>query len=307
MDNSDKRLGPFGYLALYLFVWGGSVYYLRHAGAEWTFPLISLGVFGIGLSLLTLVLTHWSNPPPVIVKRPGLETGAILAFLVVYAFGFLGWAMQALQDAMLPGEGQELAILLVKLVAHVVLPAILLVALGAHLEPLLETHLDRRGFWLTLTVLGVALLGLLAVVSPSLHELQDLKPQLSTLAWAMPAAFVWMALEAGLTEEFLFRAVLQTRLTALLKSELGALLIGAVLFALAHFPGLYFRGDPGVDGYSTDPVQVMAFTIATLSPLAILFGTIWARTRSLLLCVLLHAAVDVLPALPEFLKIWGPQ
>ena len=120
-------------------------------------------------------------------------------------------------------------------------------------------------------------------------------------------AFVWMALEAGLTEEFLFRAVLQTRLAALLKSEWGALLIGAVLFALAHFPGLYFRGDPGVDGYSTDPWQVIAFTIATLSPLAILFGTIWSRTRSLLLCVLLHAAVDVLPALPDFLRIWAPQ
>ncbi len=307
MDSSDKRLGPFGYLTLYLFTWGGAVVYLRQTGADWTFPLVSLGVFGLGLSLLTLVLTHWSNPPPVIVKRPALETGAILAFLVVYAFGFLGWAMQALQAAMPPGQGQEVAILVVKLIAHVVLPAILLVALGAHLEPLLETHLDRRGFWLTLSVLGIALIGLLAVVSPSVHQIQDLKPKFSTLAWAAPMAFVWMALEAGLTEEFLFRAVLQTRLAALLKSEWGALLIGAVLFALAHFPGLYFRGDPGVDGYSTDPWQVIAFTIATLSPLAILFGTIWSRTRSLLLCVLLHAAVDVLPALPDFLRIWAPQ
>lgn len=307
MDSSDKRLGPFGYLTLYLFTWGGAVVYLRQAGADWAFPLISLGVFGLGLSLLTLVLTHWSNPPPVIVKRPVVETGAVLAFLVVYAFGFLGWAMQALEAAMPPGQGQEVAILVVKLIAHVVVPAILLVALGAHLEPLLETHLDRRGFWLTLGVLGIALVGLLAVVSPSVHEIQDLKPRWSTLAWAAPIAFVWMALEAGLTEEFLFRAVLQTRLAALLKSEWGALLIGAVLFALAHFPGLYFRGDPGVDGYSTDPLQVIAFTIATLSPLAILFGTIWSRTRSLLLCVLLHAAVDVIPALPGFLRIWAPQ
>lgn len=307
MDSSDKRLGPFGYLTLYLFIWGGAVLYLRHTGAEWTFPLISLGVFGLGLSLLTLVLTHWSNPDPVIVKRPALETGAILAFLVVYAFGFLGWSMQSLQQAIPAGQGQEMAILLVKLIAHVVLPAILLVALGARLEPLLRSHLDWRGFWLSLTVLGITLVALLAVVSPSLHEIQDLKPRASTLAWSLPMAFVWMALEAGLTEEFLFRAVLQTRLTALLKSEMGALLIGAVLFALAHFPGLYFRGDPSIDGYSTDPVQVIAFTIANLSPLAILFGTIWARTRSLLLCVLLHAAVDVLPALPEFLRIWGPH
>ena len=78
-----------------------------------------------------------------------------------------------------------------------------------------------------------------------------------------------------------------------------------MLFALAHVPGLVLRGHPGVDGYSTDPVQVIAFTIAALSPVAVLFGTLWARTRSLLLIVLLHAAVDVLPNLPEFVNTWA--
>jgi membrane protease YdiL (CAAX protease family) len=76
------------------------------------------------------------------------------------------------------------------------------------------------------------------------------------------------------------------------------------LFGLAHAPGLYLRGGPGVDGWSTDPIQVAAFTIATLSPLSILFGVLWARTRSLLLVVLLHASVDVLPFTSEFISIW---
>jgi membrane protease YdiL (CAAX protease family) len=80
---------------------------------------------------------------------------------------------------------------------------------------------------------------------------------------------------------------------------------GAVLFALAHVPGLYLRGHPGVDGYSADPVQVIAFTVAVLSPVAVLFGTLWARTRSLLLIVLLHAAVDVLPNLAQFVRTWA--
>ena len=60
-----------------------------------------------------------------------------------------------------------------------------------------------------------------------------------------------------------------------------------------------------MDGYSTDLVQVAAFTVASLSPIAILFGLIWARTRSLLLVVLLHACVDVLPNMAEFITTWS--
>ncbi len=60
-----------------------------------------------------------------------------------------------------------------------------------------------------------------------------------------------------------------------------------------------------MDGYSTDLLQVAAFTVATLSPLAILFGVLWTRTRSLLLVVLLHGVVDFLPHLSEFLAAWA--
>jgi membrane protease YdiL (CAAX protease family) len=90
-----------------------------------------------------------------------------------------------------------------------------------------------------------------------------------------------------------------------LRTEAGAVVAGALLFALAHVPGLYLRGHPGVDGYSPDPVRVIAFTVGVLSPVAVLFGTLWARTRNLLLIVLLHAAVDVLPNLSDFVKTWA--
>jgi membrane protease YdiL (CAAX protease family) len=154
-------------------------------------------------------------------------------------------------------------------------------------------------------VLGAIILALLCVLSPALGEIAALHASAATLLWAAPATFIWLAIEAGLCEEFLFRAVLQTRLAAVLKTEAGAVVTGAALFALAHVPGLYFRGHPGVDGYSTDPLQVMAFTVAVLSPVALLFGTLWARTRCLLLIVLLHAAVDVLPNMAEFVRTWA--
>lgn len=298
-------LPPLAFAGLYLALWGGSTAYLAVKGADWTFPLISLGIFGLALSGLAWVLTRAARPPTILVQRPAVELGAVLAFLALYAVAFLGYGMTFVRGLLPAGPQQETLVLGVKLVVHVALPALLLAALGARLAPLFAARANKPGFWPPLVVLGLILIALLAVVSPSLKQIEALHPAALTLAWAAPLSFIWVAVEAGLSEEFLFRAVLQTRLAAVLRSEVGAVVIGAVIFALAHAPGLYLRGAPGVDGYSTDVLQVAAFTVATLSPLAILFGVLWTRTRSLLLVVLLHGAVDFLPHLPEFLQLWA--
>ncbi len=295
---------PVRWLAGYLAVWAAAVAYLALKGADWSFPLVSLGVFGAALPGLALLLTRNARPAPIPVLRPGRELAAVVAFLAVYALGFLGWGMGALRHALPPGREQELLVLAAKLAVHVLAPAALLALLGAQVRPLFRAHANRPGFWPPLIVLGLIILALLSVVSPSLNQIAALHASAGTLAWAAPAAFAWLALEAGLCEEFLFRAVLQTRLAAVLRSEVGAVVAGALLFALAHAPGLYLRGTPDTDGYSTDILQVIAFTVATLSPIALLFGTLWARTRSLLLIVLLHAAVDILPNLADFVRTW---
>jgi uncharacterized protein len=289
----------------YLAIWAAATAYLGFKGADWTLPIILLGVFGAALPALGVALTRKSVPPPIMVRRPKLELVALLIFLLVYAVLFLGWGMSATRAVFPAGREQETLVLIVKLLVHVAAPAILLAALGAKLAPLFNSGIGRPGFWPPLLVLGAVILALLCVVSPALRDIAALHASAATLAWAAPASFIWLAVEAGFCEEFLFRAVLQTRLAAVLKSEAGAVVSGALLFALAHVPGLYLRGHPGVDGYSTDPVQVVAYTIAILSPIALLFGTLWARTRSLLLIVLLHAAVDVLPNLAGFVHTWA--
>jgi membrane protease YdiL (CAAX protease family) len=293
------------FVSAYLALWAAATAYLAAKGADWTLPTISLAVFGAALPLLSLPLTRKAAPPPIPVARPALELWAILGFLIIYAVGFLGWGMSVTRAALPAGREQELLVLAVKLLVHVAAPALLLAALGAKIAPLFSSGVGRPGFWPPLLMLGAIILALLCLVSPALDEIKALHASVGTLAWAAPAAFIWLAIEAGLCEEFLFRAVLQTRLAAVLKTETGAVVTGAVLFALAHVPGLYLRGHPGVDGYSPDPIQVVAFTLAVLSPVALLFGTLWARTRSLLLIVLLHAAVDVLPNLSDFVKTWA--
>jgi uncharacterized protein len=303
LPRIDSRTAAF--VGAYLAIWAAATAYLGIKGADWTFPTISLGVFGTALPALSIALTRTAKPPLIAVRRPALELSALLVFLVFYAVIFLGWGMSATRAVVPPGREQEALVLAVKLFVHVGIPALLLAALGAKLAPLFNSGIGRPGFWPPLLILGAIILGLMCLVSPSLGEIAALHPSAATLAWAAPAAFVWLALEAGLCEEFLFRAVLQTRLATALKTEAGAVVTGALLFALAHVPGLYLRGHPGVDGYSSDPVEVIAYAVAVLSPIALLFGTLWARTRSLLLIVLLHAGVDVLPNLAEFIRTWA--
>jgi membrane protease YdiL (CAAX protease family) len=303
LPRIDSRAAKFA--AAYLVVWAAATAYLGIKGEDWTFPVFSLAVFGAALPALSIALTRKAAPLPIAVRRPALELMVLLGFLAVYAVAFLGWGMSATRAVVPAGREQAALVLAVKLVVHVGVPAILLASLGARLAPLFNSGIGRPGFWPPLLVLGAIILALMCVVSPALGEIAELHASTVTLAWAAPAAFLWLALEAGLCEEFLFRAVLQTRLAAVLKSEAGAVVTGALLFALAHVPGLYLRGHPGVDGYSTDPAQVIAFTVAVLSPVALLFGTLWARTRSLLLIVLLHATVDVVPNLGEFIRTWG--
>jgi len=245
------------------------------------------------------------DAPAVPVERPQRESLALLGYIALYAVLLIGLGLGALRDAIPPGRTQELAVLGYKLAIHVALPVALILLVGGRVAPLFDSGLKRRGFWTSLIVLSGLMFALLAVVSPSLSQIGALGlAPAAAVIWVL-AAWAWMSVEAGLSEEFLFRACLQSRLTAWLQSPAAAIVATSLLFALSHWPGLYFRGGPGVDGWSTDPLQVAAFTIATLAPLSVALGVLWARSRSLLLVMLVHGAIDALPATSEMVRVWG--
>lgn len=306
MNWNDLRQGS-GPRAIgaYVSVWGAATAYLAWKGADWTFPIIALLIFGVALSSIAWGLTRKMDGPAIAVANPARESFGLLAYIAVYAIVFIGWGIGAVKAAIEPGQAQEVAMLAYKLAIHVGLPVLVILSLGGAVRPLLAGGATRARWWVAFVAMSLILFGLLAVVSPSLSQVSALKLALPAVILSVLGAWFWMSLEAGLAEEFLFRAALQSRLAAWLKSPVVAILLVSIIFALAHWPGLYFRGTPETDGYSTDPIQVAAFTIATLSPLSILFGVIWQRTHSLLLVVLLHGAVNALPFTAEFVRIWG--
>lgn len=289
----------------FLTLWGACTGYLAATGADWTFPIVSLVLFGGGFSALNLWLTRRWTPPETPVANPRWEGVGLLAYLVLYAVVLVGWGLGAVKEAIPAGPAQELAVLAYKLAIHVGLPALVVIGLGGAVRPLFTgvTGTPQR-WWIALLLLCTLFAILLAVVSPSLAEIGTLGLAPAVAVAAALASWAWISVEAGVCEEFLFRALIQTRLSAWLRSPAAAICLTSVVFALSHWPGLYLRGGPGTDGWSTDPLQVAAFTIATLAPLSLMLGVLWERTRSLLLVVLVHGAIDALPNTAGFVRVW---
>jgi membrane protease YdiL (CAAX protease family) len=93
--------------------------------------------------------------------------------------------------------------------------------------------------------------------------------------------------------------LLQSRLSAVLRSQLGGIVLMALLFGLAHAPGLYLRSGITHEGLGAHPSFLMAagYSIVVISVAGFFLGVLWARTRNFALVVVIHAAGDLLPNL----------
>ncbi len=284
-------------ILIYLAVWGVAVTYLAATGGEWTFPIASLLIFGLAFSGIIWAVTRKMNAPPVPIADPKRESIGLLAYLAVYAVVLIGFGLGALKQTIPAGPAQELAVLAYKLAIHVGVPVAIIMTLGGAVRPLFDAGLSRRGFWLAFgrsERRDVRVAGRRQPIAGANRRTRLVAGRGASVGFA---SWMWLSLEAGLCEEFLFRVCLQSRLAAWLQSPAGAIVLTSILFGLAHWPGLYLRGGPDVDGWSTDPLQVAAFTIATLSPLSISLGLLWHGSRSLLLVALVHGAIDACRAL----------
>ena len=263
-------------------------------------------VFGLLFSLAAFWVTRGATPRPVEMRRPGRELAAVAAYLVLFSAGFLGWGLSALRAAVPTEPSQSVVLLATKLVAMVLLPGALLVAMGCDLRALFRLDRPDRVERRALLVMGALLLLLQLFAGRGPKMIAALPRPAWEIALAAPFALAWMCLEAGLTEEFLFRVAFQTRAAAWLRSETAGLVAMAVLFGLAHAPGYVLRGAHAMEGFAAapDPLTAAAYAIVVVSPIGLAFGVLWARTRSLLLVVLLHGWADLVPNLAEFVRTW---
>ena len=275
-----------------------------------------LVVFGIALPLLAWGTTLRARPLPLTVHRRAAEIWLLFACLIVVTL-YLVWGA-ALSEALVPASwlaserGRFFVVLGRKLIVFVAIPFVLFrTVFGyrwrdfglqfASLRDLGGNHLP------VVLALSAAILLFQFFVGSGAAPLRRGEFHASQLAIGLPLCFAWLLFEAGLVEEFFFRALLQTRLAAWFRSEVTGVTLMTLLFGLAHAPGFILRhaGLAEAIGPNPSPADSIAYAIVVLSVGGILFGIVWARTKNLLAVMAIHAATDLLPNFAQFVKTWG--
>ena len=275
-----------------------------------------LVIFGIAFPLLAWATTLRARPLTLTVHRRATEMWLLFACLIGVTL-YLVWG-PALSEALVPASwlaserGKFFVVLGRKLVVFVVIPFVVFRTVFGYgwrdfglqiagLRALGGNHLP------VVLALSIAILLFQFFVGNGAAPIRRGEFHASQLATGLPLCFAWLFFEAGLVEEFFFRALLQTRLAAWFRSEVTGVTLMALLFGLAHAPGFILRhaGLEDAIGADPSPADSMAYAIVVLSVAGILFGIVWARTKNLLAVMIIHAATDLLPNFAQFMKTWG--
>ncbi|MBK8374956.1 MAG: hypothetical protein IPL18_08850 [Sphingomonadales bacterium] len=107
MNWNDLRYGagPRA-MGLYLARWAAATAYLGWRGADWTFPIVSLLIFGVALSSIAWWLTRRIDAPAIAVAAPQKESLGLLAYTTLYSVLFIGWGIGA-EGRDRPGQAQK--------------------------------------------------------------------------------------------------------------------------------------------------------------------------------------------------------
>lgn len=115
------------------------------------------------------------------------------------------------------------------------------------------------------------------------------------IVYMLPIALLLLLSTVAFTQEFFFRGVLQTRLTALFRSRALAVVVVALLFGFYHLPYAYFNPHwPSHGEWSSAIVAALSNGMAG----GLVLGAIYAWSgNNLVSAVIAHALIDLFPAM----------
>jgi len=289
------------YVVIYLLAFGLAFWNRR------TFPfsesLLVILIVGIGFTGLTYLATLPIKTQPIAAPVSGPELAFTLGYLVLVAVLLVfratppGWKGNFLKE--------KLAALLFKLPIFVIAPILALRLLwDADWANLGFSGGDLPGQLLAALILALCFGGFNLLAGSGAAPLRARKFSGRQVALGLLITFSWNIVEVGLVEEFFFRAFLQTRLINFLGAPLAGICLTALLFGLAHAPGLYLRAGDRVGPLGAKPslLNAILYAIVVLSPTGFFTGLLFLRTQSLLAPILVHAALDTVAHTAEFIE-----
>ena len=290
-------------MGAYFALWTSILIFLRKfEGFETSEALAALLILGVIFPVLAMLTTRRVSALPHVVRQPGIETVALLVYLVVIAW-VLVWGFGRV--ARIGTDPLRSVVLLsVKVLTFVAVPAAIMTALSHYrIAELMPVSLRWRELRPAL-FMSIAALLMQSFLGRGLHDIRDAHLPVWVLAVATPLSFAWLMMEVGIVEEFFFRVLLQDRLAAVLRSPWGGLVAAAVFFGLVHAPGFYLRPAATQEALGSHPSLLLAvgYSIVLTSTAGLFLGVLWMRTRNFAVLVIAHAAADLLPNLVPWAK-----
>ena len=280
------------YLLLFVAVYSVALGVLVTGGHPLEDVLGALLILGLFLPLVALGSTARMPTP----GRPWswrADDAPLLLGLLAWIVGFL-LAKGTPPSALLPADPDprlhESVNTLLKLLAFVAVPAAVLYGRGFRWPQAGRPTASTGRLWLSFLAMAVAGFAVQALLGSQFKRLLTGGYSDFELWFGGVLCFAWMTIEAGIVEEFFFRWYLQSRLAAWTESEIAGVVLGAIVFGLAHAPGIVVRGGGAVEGLGDAPGvgATLAYVVATQGVAGLAFGVLWARTRSFLLVIALH-------------------
>lgn len=242
---------------------------------------------GVGFSLAAWVLTIGIEPLSYRVLEPGREAATLLMYLLPLV-AFITYGFSAIRRYVMAEPTDSLAILLAKLAVFVALPARIMVSRFRYRASELAPMSTKTSHMLVFVGMSLVLVIFQSLIGQGMRDITNARVPGDKLLYGMPLVFFWLVIDVGIVEEFFFRVLLQSRLAAALRSELGGIVLMAVIFGLVHAPGLYLPTSVTEEGLAAHPSFLMAvgYSIAITSVAEFFLGVLWARTRNFLVLIL---------------------
>jgi membrane protease YdiL (CAAX protease family) len=269
--------------------------------------------FGVIFPLIALIFLKKSISAPS--DKPFLKKEWILLPLLIAWVVFYTTYGSALINQFLPADLTRneralfFVVLIKKIIVFVLIPFLIYRSLGFTVADF-GFKLNKAETFSFKNILAFIFLTILILTfqcffSRAPSTLQTGEFKIHQLIIGLSLTFTWLFIEVGLVEEFFFRAVLQSRISALFRSQLAGIFISVVVFALAHVPGLFLRGASSEGVIDSMPFGFwIVYCIVNMSAAGIFLGITWSRTRNLYLVMALHAITDLLPNLADFIHTW---
>lgn len=246
--------------------------------------LLFFGAFGLLMHLVTVKATR----NVILIRQPRQET----IMVVLY---FMGWLLLY----MLLWNSVFHNVYLSNIVGFwgllVLAPLAFFLRKGYRLSDFGLTIKDAGSNLKVAVVAGLPVCGVLLLLTPGGKYILSGALSAPGVFGVLLTGFGVALLLAGFFEEFFFRAVLQTRLSAYFHSHATGIVGASIVFGLYHLPFHYFGSGPAAGNISYALASIFTETLIT----APLLGVLWARTQNLLAPVVVHSLIDTIGGAPR--------